>query len=97
MRFTFYNILYYTMFNFVLWNQMTEKVYHTILQVEEKTNPLLKLWKKILMDYPLPQLPQCVILPYVYLQSSSHSFHMNGGSFDHIITSTNDKLLYWLM
>jgi hypothetical protein len=62
-----------------------------------KNNTPLKFWEKILMDYLLPQLPQSAIFPYVYLQSSSHSFHVNGGSFDHIITFTNDKLLYWLM
>jgi len=49
------------------------------------------------MDYPLPQLPQSAILPYVYLQSSSHSFHVNGGCVDYIITFTSDKHLYWLM
>jgi len=63
----------------------------------KKNNPLWKLWEKILTDYPLPQFPQSAILPYVYLQSSSHSFHVNGGSFDYIIKFTNDKLLYWLM
>ena len=46
------------MFNFCPFKQNDREGLTYNSACGRKTNSVLKLWKKILMDYPLPQLPQ---------------------------------------